>query len=287
MFSCFKCSIRSEKITISENPVSENPISENPITSNLITIIMAGGLGKRMNSPIPKVLHLVKDKPMIYYVIQKALEINSTHILIIVGKYKDLIQKEIESLFSATDYSRIVYIDQPEVLINEELKVQGTGDAIKCCIPFLVSNNINPESNVIILSGDVPLIEKDTIENLLLKQNTLLITSLEHPTGCGRIIFSEDRQHILKIVEEKDCTEEERNIKHVNCGIYNLTAKNIIEYIPLIKNENKNQEYYLTDIVELIANPKLNYYELPLEKQSQIININTKEELDNVNNKFI
>jgi bifunctional N-acetylglucosamine-1-phosphate-uridyltransferase/glucosamine-1-phosphate-acetyltransferase GlmU-like protein len=162
MFSCFKCSIRSEKITISENPVSENPISENPIT-----IIMAGGLGKRMNSPIPKVLHLVKDKPMIYYVIQKALEINSTHILIIVGKYKDLIQKEIESLFSATEYSRIVYINQPEVLINDELKVQGTGDAIKCCIPFLVSNNINPESNVIILSGDVPLIEKETIENLL------------------------------------------------------------------------------------------------------------------------
>lgn len=286
MFSCFKCSpgvkkeqmipIRSEKITIAENPIS----------SNSITIIMAGGLGKRMKSPIPKVLQLVKDKPMIYYVIQKALEINSEHVLIIVGKYKDMIQKEIESLFSANEYSRIVYINQPEVLINDELKVQGTGDAIKCCIPFLTSNNINSDTNVIILSGDVPLIEKETIENLLLQQNTLLITSLENPTGCGRIIFSEDQKNIIKIIEEKDCTEEERQIKYVNCGIYNLTVKNIIEYIPLIKNENKNQEYYLTDIVELISNQKLNYYELPFEKQNQIININTKEELDNVNNKF-
>jgi bifunctional UDP-N-acetylglucosamine pyrophosphorylase/glucosamine-1-phosphate N-acetyltransferase len=136
---------------------------------------------------------------MIYYVIQKALEINSQYILVIVGKYKDIIQKEIELLFAPEEYSKINYIIQPEVLVNGELKVQGTGNAILCCLDFLIINKVNKQSNVIILSGDVPLIETDTIQNLLEQKNTLLITSLEIPTGCGRIIFSEDQKSILKI----------------------------------------------------------------------------------------
>lgn len=249
--------------------------------NNPIVIIMAGGLGKRMKSELPKVLNILNKKPMIYYVIKRALEIKSKHILIIVGKYKNQIKTEIEKHFSEDEYCKIEYIIQPEVLINDELKVQGTGDAVKCCIPFFLDNNINTDSKVLILSGDVPMIQKNTIDNLLEKENTLLVTQLENPKGCGRILFSGDDETIEKIVEEKDCDDEQRKIKHVNCGIYNLSLNVLLLCIPQITNNNKNKEYYLTDVVELAKQNgyRMKYYELPIENQNEILNINTQDDL--------
>jgi len=242
----------------------------------LTTIIMAGGLGKRMNSETPKVLHLVKGKPMLCYVLEKALDIGSDNILIVVGKYKTQIQKKIAKYFSVYEFFKFTFIDQEEPT--------GTGHAIQCCLPFFDENKIDPiNSQVLILSGDVPLIEKETIYKLLQKPNTLLITKLENPFGCGRIIFREN--YIDKIIEEKDCkTEEERKIQYVNAGIYHFTLDVLSTCLPKIKNENTNKEYYLTDIVEISGS--LSFYELPREKQIEIININTPAELDFVNNSF-
>lgn len=246
-----------------------------------ITIIMAGGLGKRMNSDIPKVLHEIQGKPMIYYVIKQAIEIPSKYILVVVGKYKPLIQTTIESLFTADERKNILYIDQPEKIEKGEWKVQGTGFAVKCCIDFLVSHKINPETPILILSGDVPLIKLDTIQTLLEKENTILITKLEIPYGCGRIVFGNPPNTIDRIIEEKDCSITEKNIKYVNCGIYVFPSKNIIQYIPMIKNENKNQEYYLTDIIQILRENGIAIHsiELPKERQHEVININTTEEL--------
>lgn len=244
---------------------------------SLVTIIMAGGLGKRMNSVIPKVLQLVNGEPMICHVIRKSINMNSNNILIVVGKFKEEIQNEIQKYFSNEDYLKLTFIDQ--------LEPKGTGHAIHCCLNFLISSNISNETNVLILSGDVPLIKEETIQNILTLQNTLLITELENPHGCGRIIFSNNCNYIKKIIEEKDCNQEEREIKYVNCGIYNFTLNNLKKYIPLIKNNNSNQEFYLTDIVELFENNdiKLNYYNLPKNKKNEIVNINTQEELRFVN----
>jgi UDP-N-acetylglucosamine diphosphorylase/glucosamine-1-phosphate N-acetyltransferase len=236
---------------------------------------MAGGLGKRMNSEIPKVLHLVKGKPMLCYVLEKALEVGSEHILIVVGKYKAQIQKKIAKYFSVYEYFKFTFIDQAEPL--------GTGHAIQCCLPFFHEKKIDSiNSHVLILSGDVPLIEKNTIQQLLQKPNTILITKLENPFGCGRIVFREN--YIEKIIEEKDCTLEERKIQYVNAGIYHFTLDVLFKSLPKIKNENVNKEYYLTDIVEIAGN--LSFYELPKEKQIEIININTPTELEFVNNSF-
>ena len=245
----------------------------------LTTIIMAGGLGKRMNSDIPKVLHLVKGKPMLCYVLEKALEVGSEHILIVVGKYKAQIQKKIAKYFSVYEYFKFTFIDQENPL--------GTGHAILCCLPFFHEKQIDPKnSHVLILSGDVPLIEKDTIQQLLQKPNAILITKLENPFGCGRIVFREN--YIDKIIEEKDCkTEEERNIKFVNAGIYHFTLDVLFNSVPKIENKNANQEYYLTDIVEIARKTDIpfSFYELPREKQMEIVNINTPTELELVNKK--
>jgi bifunctional UDP-N-acetylglucosamine pyrophosphorylase/glucosamine-1-phosphate N-acetyltransferase len=99
---------------------------------------MAGGLGKRMKSDKPKVLNLLNGFPLIYYVIRAAISAGSGNVLLVIGKYKEMIKNEIEELLSIfTD--KIHYITQPEILIDGELKVQGTGDAIKCCLPFFIN----------------------------------------------------------------------------------------------------------------------------------------------------
>ena len=100
------------------------------------TIILAGGLGKRMNSELPKVLHCIHNRPMIYYVIQNALTIGSENVLIVVGKYRTIIENEIKNFFDPSELARIHYIDQPEKIENDKVKVMGTGDAVKCCLPF-------------------------------------------------------------------------------------------------------------------------------------------------------
>jgi bifunctional N-acetylglucosamine-1-phosphate-uridyltransferase/glucosamine-1-phosphate-acetyltransferase GlmU-like protein len=245
----------------------------------MITIIMAGGLGRRMNSEIPKVLHLINDKPMLYYVIQNALSIGSSNVLIVVGKYKSLIQTEVDKYFP--DHIGIEYIDQPEA--------NGTGHAIKCCIPYLVENDFPLDTDVLILSGDVPLITEKTLSSLGNKQNSILITNIDNPTGCGRILFTPSLEGqpktICQIVEEKDCTDAEREITYVNCGIYNLTMRTIFATIPIIDNINKSNEYYLTDFVKFAVqfNIPLHYHELEKQNQYQIININTIEELNRAN----
>ena len=240
----------------------------------MITIILAGGLGKRMKSSLPKVLHKVNDKPMIYHVIRNALYLGSTKILIIVGKYRAMIQKEIAHFFPDNNYI-IEYINQEPPL--------GTGHAIQCAVPYLLRNQVPLDTNVLILSGDVPLITETTLVQLCANPNTLLITKLEEPKGCGRIIFAKDK--IVKIIEEKDCTEEERQIQYVNCGIYNITVKTLLETVPFILNQNKANEFYLTDFVDLAIEKKieLNYYDLSISDQYQVININTEQDLVRAN----
>jgi len=248
------------------------------IKMSFVAAIMAGGLGKRMKTSIPKVLNLVNNKPMICHVIEKALLVGSQNILIIVGKYKEDIKRVVDSEFLPEQLSKITYVDQLEPL--------GTGHAIQCCIDFFIKENINKDTNVLILSGDVPLIQIDTIESLISQKNSLLITQLDNPKGCGRIVFDKIYGSIERIIEEKDCNDQEREIKYVNCGIYNLTVDAILKYIPLLKNENKSAEYYLTDIIDLlyIGGSPMRIAELPKEKQFEIININTPEDLNIANN---
>lgn len=253
------------------------------------TIIMAGGLGKRMNSPLPKVLHKIGEFPMIYYVVKQAIQLGSQNILIVVGKYKDIIQQTLESFFTAGQLEQIHYILQPEIKYeNGDEKVGGTGHAILCCLPFFTKNQFDTESNVFILSGDVPLLREETLVELYetsrSSKNSLLITKSRNPTGCGRVFF-DDSRNVTKIVEEKDCTMEQRENKYVNCGIYCVTVDTLLKCVPFIKNNNKSGEYYLTDMLELAIHKQMafSFYELPQEQYYEVMNINNPEELEKAN----
>lgn len=243
---------------------------------SLITIILAGGLGKRMNSELPKVLHIVKGKPMICNVIDRAIELGSNKILIIVGKYRELIQNTISPFYEDSIYNDyFVFITQKEP--------QGTGDALYCCINWLSMNIKHIQCRILILNGDVPFIQTDTLRDFINFKpfsNILMIYEKDEPKGYGRIIMDKETGYIEKIIEEKECTEEQRLIQSVNCGIYCVDYPTLLDSLPKINNRNAAREYYLTDIIEIsFSENGFTPYILSKEKHIEIANINTKEDL--------
>lgn len=247
----------------------------------MIVIIMAGGLGKRMESDLPKVLHNVVspsnidiEKPMLIHVINTSIKLNPTKIFIIVGKYKKIIQDTINKHINMNELNNLI-----EFVIQEP--ALGTGHAIKCVIPYMLTY-LNERA--IILSGDVPLISIETLRGLDGETNKLLITELDNPYGCGRILF-DTMNKIIGIKEEKDCNDDEKKINFVNCGIYQIAVKDLVNLIPLIGNENKSKEYYLTDIIYLMIQNFISIDTFVLERHSQweIKNVNTKKDLEMLN----
>ena len=239
-----------------------------------VVVIMAGGLGKRMNSDIPKVLHKVNDKPMLIHVIESAIAIQPIKIYIVVGKYMPMIK-------DAVYFYRL--IDDVEFIKQEE--ALGTGHAIQCCRPYLYQHEY---SNTIILSGDVPLITTKTIRHMIrdLDYGRILTTILDNPIGYGRVIES-DTGKFEKIVEEKDCNDLERKCRKINAGIYAFDTFILCKYLPLLSNNNAQGEYYLTDIVEIIKNKEdvdIEMFNMPLENQQELLGVNTEQQLMELNN---
>jgi len=231
-----------------------------------IVIIMAGGLGKRMNSDLPKVLHTVHNKPMLCHVIEQSLLLQPYKIFVVVGKYKKIIEQTIGEL-----NNHVEFILQPEPL--------GTGHAIQCCRDELLRY---PLKKVLILSGDVPLLSSSTMQTMVsnVRHVKLVTTVLDNPYGYGRIVNCDG---LVKIVEEKDATNEERNIKTVNCGIYVIISNLLCDYLPLLQNNNSQNEYYLTDIIAMIQHGEkivVDTHTVPLEKQYEIMGVNTVEQLN-------
>lgn len=229
---------------------------------------MAAGLSKRFmkHSDTPKVIYPINGIPMIIHIINQVLELNNVEkIFIIVNNIYYSKIKECVDNFIDNKIIEYIFQDEPN----------GTGGAIKSTLEYIKKYN----NNALIISGDTPYIKKETIQELVNKTNSMLITKLDDPKHNGRIIIKNNS--ITEIVEFKDCNEEEKNIKYVNCGIYNFEILNLLKFIPLLNNQNKANEYYLTDIIKMMNNDNIiiNYYDLEKDKQIEIYNINTMEDL--------
>jgi bifunctional UDP-N-acetylglucosamine pyrophosphorylase/glucosamine-1-phosphate N-acetyltransferase len=211
---------------------------------------------------------------MLAHVIENALRINPRKICIVVGKYKSII-KDTLSYYIDIHSELFEFVEQPEAL--------GTGHAIQCALSCLEYNN----EKVIILSGDVPLLTYETMKELV-EQTThagMLTFNATNPFGYGRIVKTNNC--FKKIVEEKDCLEEEREIREVNSGIYVIQSKLLLKYIPKISNLNVAKEYYLTDVFEIIKNNEnINVDTLCLgeDKHYELKGANTSEDLMELNN---
>ena len=231
---------------------------------------MAGGLGKRMESTTPKVLHELQGRPMLVRVIETALTLQPHTILVVVGKYKG----QIEGVLAKWNVlEHVEFVMQPNA--------KGTGHAIQCCRPRLLQEPL--DSKALILSGDVPLIKGDTLYEIFNQttQASIVTAEYEDPTGYGRVLTRGDT--FDAIVEDKDCSPEERKCRTINAGIYVFETESLCEYLPRLKNDNAQCEYYLTDIVGMYPSNDVYMYHVPAERQLELIGVNTKEQLEMLN----
>lgn len=200
-------------------------------------LILAAGQGKRIKSDLPKVLHKVCGKEMVNHVIDTLRKGNVEDINVIVGKGAELVKENTKS-------RNVSYSLQEEQL--------GTGHAVKCAMDFLKDK----KGTVAVFNGDAPLIEEGTIEELFKVHKesgnsaTILTSILDDASGYGRIIRSGDE--VLKIVEHKDCNEEELKVKEINSGMYCFEIESLVECLGNLSNNNSQGEYYLTDVIGML-----------------------------------
>ena len=245
------------------------------MSSDLVVCILAGGEGKRMRSDIPKVLHLFHEKPMLVRIIETVRELNPAKIVIITGRFHTLIM---QTLSKYMDVFGLHFIKQPEPL--------GTGNAVKCTLDEFDNN-----SNVLILNGDMPLIKSNILSNFIQGTHvscSILTAKIANPHGYGRIVYEKDidfnsNEIFAGIVEERDCTEEQKKINIINTGIYYIKGSLLKTFVPLITNNNSQKEYYLTDIVKLIKINSWTIIDTVLLNENDnrfISGVNTPEEME-------
>ena len=225
----------------------------------LSVVILAAGKGTRMCSELPKVLQPLAKKPLIKYVVDSALSLNPNDISIVIGYRAD----SIKSLFSQSIFNW--------PLQKEQL---GTGHALLQAAPYIHGDI------TLILYGDVPLIDAKELNQLVGQTNggiSIMTFDKEHPAGYGRIVRKNNR--ICAIVEDKDCTSEERKITEINTGIMAVDSNQLKLWLKRLSNNNQQKEYYLTDIVKFAAEDNVEISSYKALNEITISGINSKSEL--------
>ena len=222
-------------------------------------VILAAGKGSRMKSPTAKVLHNISGKPMLYHIIKASQEI-SNDITIVIAHQKEDVQAQMESYFSDLHF-----------VTQDAENFPGTGGAMKGVAP--------KNEKVLVLNGDMPLITADALQGFLdTKADVIMsIFDLENPTGYGRVIINDNNQ-VQYIVEQKDANETELLTTTVNAGIYAFSKSVIEKYIPLLSNDNAQEEYYLTDLVAMAKADNLTIAPLLVDEE-HFKGVNSKKDL--------
>jgi len=200
-------------------------------------LILAAGQGKRMYSDLPKVLHEVHFRPMLHYVLDLATAIPHASISVIVGHGEEQVRQ------ACAGFSGLEFFRQPEQ--------KGTGDAVRRAEPFLSKQ----KGQVVILSGDVPVLRRESVEKLLAvpaADCVVMTAELDEPKGYGRILRDGEGK-VTGIQEQADCNEEQKKIREVNSGIYRFEISSLLSALKRVGNHNQQGEFYLTDVVGLLA----------------------------------
>lgn len=224
-------------------------------------IILAAGKGTRMKSSLPKVMHPILSEPMIVHITTHLNQIKVDKTIVVIGHLGEVVQDCLKDTVS--------YAFQHEQ--------KGTGHAVLQALPIL-----DPEGDTIILYGDVPCIQSETMERVFSLNKdadmTILTAVVDDPARYGRI--TRDNQGAIKgIVEFKDCTEDQKKIKEVNTGIYCIKNKAMHAYLKELKNDNAAQEYYLTDLVEILLSHGLKVQAVTLDDFDEVQGVNDRVDL--------
>lgn len=258
-------------------PVSSHGSSQASQALAGSVVILAAGQGKRMRSSKPKVLHPLCGRSMLEWVVDQALELEPQRIVIVTGHGAAEVEA---SLASHPARSRITFVRQEPQL--------GTGHALQCCLGALGAD----PGRTVVLYGDMPLLRGETLKELVALHMTraggaskaeggmaLLTASFDEPRGFGRIVRDPESYSVTRIVEEKDCTPEEREIDEVNLGVYCFDGRGLVAALPRLTNANAQKEYYLTDVLALFRAEKRAVEALEVEDASEGLGVNTLAQL--------
>jgi bifunctional UDP-N-acetylglucosamine pyrophosphorylase/glucosamine-1-phosphate N-acetyltransferase len=235
---------------------------------NFTAIILAAGKGTRFKSHTPKVLHRISGRPMLFYPLNILKTIKPRHIAIVVGHKADEVKKEFNE-------KGISFVHQEPQL--------GTGHAVMCALKRIRET----KGDILILSGDVPLITRDTVKALFDAHKgavnkrpviSFITTGLNDPTGYGRVL-RDSAGNIKAIVEHKDCNPNELLIKEVNTGIYLIDSRFLRQNLGHLKNKNAQGEFYLPDLVRIAHEKGLGVQGLMVSDVDEVMGINTRAEL--------
>lgn len=229
---------------------------------NLTTIILAAGKGTRMRSQLPKVLHRIGHKHLLKHVYDLSAGLENNVIHVVIGHGAEQVKQTLANL-------SINWVEQTQQL--------GTGHAVQ-----QVSDQISDELITLILYGDVPLLQAETLQTLLAKTGektlALLTVNLQNPTGYGRIV-RDNFGKVLRIVEEKDATETEKQITEGNTGILAVQGKALKKWLSQLGNNNAQGEYYLTDIIALAVADGFEIATSSPQNEDEVLGVNDKLQL--------
>lgn len=229
-----------------------------------ITVVMAARDSKTMNSKKTKLVHKLMGKELVSRVVEIAEKIGSDEILTVVGEQKEQVMEVLK--------------ERSRYVLQEEQK--GTGDALLRTLPAIETK----DGQVIVLYGDVPIIRKETVEELIDRNRnereavTFITAYLDNPTGYGRVVRDEIGQ-IVEIVEEKDCTSEQRTIREINSGIYCFDIKSLCEAIKEIK-PHESGELYLTDVIKELKEEGKKVGAMIIADNTEILGVNDRIQLE-------
>ena len=228
---------------------------------NTSIIILAAGQGKRMNSALPKVLQPLAGRPLLGHVIACSQAVGADDICVVYGHGGD----QVRAAFESVDLRWALQAEQ-----------HGTGHAVQQAMPETPDNN-----QALILFGDVPLLTATTIRDLLDacggKKVGVLTVNMPDPTGYGRII--RDNGEVVRNVEERDASDDEKAITEINSGVMCCPASKLKAWLGRLKSDNSQGEYYLTDIIGMAVEDGVTVLGISAESQVEVMGINDKKQL--------
>jgi bifunctional UDP-N-acetylglucosamine pyrophosphorylase/glucosamine-1-phosphate N-acetyltransferase len=233
-----------------------------PRAAQLSIVILAAGLGKRMKSALPKVLQPLAGRPLLKHVIDTARSLEPAAIHVVYGHGGDQVREALK--------------DEPVSWVLQAERL-GTGHAVMQAMPGVPNDHL-----VLVLYGDVPLISRSILSELLSLagslQTGLLTVELEDPTGYGRIVRGK-RGRVQKIVEQKDASKKELKIRECNTGVLAAPARLLKKWLKSLRNDNSQGEYYLTDVIAMAVKEKVAVNPLVARNVIEVLGVNDKSQL--------
>ena len=227
----------------------------------LDVIVLAAGLGKRMRSELPKVLHPLAGRPLLAHVLDAARALAPRRMFVVHGHGAERVR-------AAFPDAGVDWVLQAKQL--------GTGHAVLQALPQVAS-----DADVLVLYGDVPLVRPATLKRLVEGARGsvgIVVAELDDPSGYGRIV-RDAAQRVARIVEQKDATASELAIREVNSGFFCLSARRLAPWLSKIGNDNAQNEYYLTDLVALAVADAVPVLAVKAEDQWEVAGVNSMQEL--------